>query len=136
MRTSSKHGSASLGTRAARGFSEPSRLASKPFLRFYFSESLRRKTLSTLTTLEHALDATAHRDALADVVVELTHSGMDYYFMRPLKLAKAGFIVQKSAHLGLAGVLQVMASATRNVIGRMDRPQLLSVCGFIRKLMH
>ena len=136
MRTSSKHGSASLGTRAARVSSEPSRLASKPFLRFYFSESLRRKTLSTLTTLEHAPDATAHRDALADVVVELTHSGMDYYFMRPLKLAKAGFIVQKSAHLGLAGVLQVMASATRNVIGRMNRFQLLSVCGFIRKLMH
>ena len=136
MRGSSKRCSASQGTRAARVSSETSRLASKPFLRFYFSESLRRKTLSTLTTLEHAPDATAHRDALADVVVELTHSGMDYYFMRPLKLAKAGFIVQKSAHLGLAGVLQVMASATRNVIGRMDRPQLLSVCGFIRKLMH
>jgi hypothetical protein len=116
--------------------SKPSRLSSKPFLRFYFSEGLRKKTLSALSALEHAQDATAHRGALADVVVELTNSGMDYYFMRPLKLAKAGFIVQQSANLGLTAVLQVMGSAIRNVIGRMERPQLLSVSGSIRQLMR
>ena len=88
-----------------------------------------------LGTLEQAQDVTAHRDALADVVVELTNSGMDFYFMKPLKLAKAGFIVQQSANLGLAGAQQVMGSVIRNIIGRMDGPQLLSVCGSIRQLM-
>jgi len=67
--------------------------------------------------------------------VELTNSGLDYYFMKPLKLAKAGFIVQQSANLGLAGAQQVMGSVIRNIIGRMDRPQLLSVRGSIRQLM-
>jgi hypothetical protein len=28
---------------------------------------------------------------LADIIVELTDSGTEYYFLRPLKLAKAGF---------------------------------------------
>jgi hypothetical protein len=60
---------------------------------------------------------------------------MDYYFMKPLKLAKVGFIVQQSANLGLAGAQQVMGSVIRNIIGRMDQPQLLSVCGSIRQLM-
>ena len=78
---------------------------------------------------------TAHRGALADVVVELTNNGMDYYFMKPLKLAKAGFIVQQSADLGLAGALRVMGSVIRNIITRMDGPQLLSVCGSIRQFM-
>ena len=55
--------------------------------------------------------------------------------MKPLKLAKAGFIVQQSANLGLAGAQQVMGSVIRNIIGRMDRPQLLSVRGSIRQLM-
>jgi len=60
---------------------------------------------------------------------------MDYYFMQPLKLAKTGFIVEQSANLGLAGARQVMGSVIRNIVGRMDRPQLLSVCGYIRQLM-
>lgn len=109
--------------------------ASKPFLRFYHSEALRKKTLTLLGTIEKARDATTHRDALSNLVIELTDSGMDYYFIRPLKLAKPGFLVEQSAKLGLAGVQQVMGSVVRKIIGRMDGPQLLSVCGSIRQLM-
>lgn len=108
---------------------------SKPFLRFYHSEALRKKTLTLLGTIEGARDATTHRDALSNLVIELTDSGMDYYFIRPLKLAKPGFLVEQSAKLGLAGVQQVMGSVVRKIIGRMDGPQLLSVCGSIRQLM-
>ena len=42
------------------------------------------------TTLEKAKDRKQHRSALADIVVELTDSGMDYYFLRPLKVGKVG----------------------------------------------
>lgn len=88
-----------------------------------------------LGTVEKARDAAAHRDALADVVVELTSSGLDFYFMKPLRLAKAGFILEQSASLGMTGVQQVMASVIRQIIGRMEGPQLLSVCCSIRQLM-
>jgi len=64
------------------------------------------------------------------------NSGMDYYFMKPLKLAKAGFISEQSASLGMTGVQQVMGSVIRQIIGRMESPQLLSVCSSIRRLMH
>jgi hypothetical protein len=107
----------------------------KAFLRFYHSAALRRKTLSLLSTLEQAPNAIMHREDLADLVLELTKSGMDCYFMGPLKLAKPGFIVEQSASLGMAGVQQVMGSVVRQVIGRMDGPQLISVCGSIRQLM-
>jgi hypothetical protein len=107
----------------------------KPFLRFYHSEALRKKTLSLLSAVEQAQDATTCRDALSNLVVELTNSGMDYYFMKPLKLTKPGFVVEQSASLGLAGVQQVMGSVVRQIIGRMDGPQLISVCGSIRQLM-
>ena len=107
----------------------------KPFLRFYHSAGLRKKTLSVLSALERTQDAAEHREALADIVVELTNSGMDYYFMKPLKLVKAGFIVEQSANLGLVGAQQVMGSVIHNIMGRMDRRQLLFVCGYIRQLM-
>jgi hypothetical protein len=129
-RTSPADGKRSAGASPAR--SGPS---AKPFLRFYHSEGLRKKTLAVLGAIEQAEDATAHRDALADLVVELTNSGMDTYFMKPLKLAKAGFIVQQGANLGMAGAQQIMGSVIRNIIGRMDGPQLLSVCGSIRQFM-
>jgi hypothetical protein len=88
-----------------------------------------------LASLEQSPGSTEHRDALADVVVELTNNGLDYCFMRPLELAKVGFLVRQSANLGLAGAQQVMGSVIRNIIGRMDPPQLLSVCSSIREMM-
>jgi hypothetical protein len=136
MVLSSKRRSPSQGKRPSRQASERPESPSKPFLRFYHSEGLRKKTLSVLGDLEQAQEATAHRDALADVVVELMKSGLDAYFMKPLKLAKAGFIVEQSANLGLAGAQQVMGSVIRNIIGRMGGSQLLSVCGSIRQFMH
>ena len=108
----------------------------QPFLRFYHSESLRAKTLAVLTTLEKAKDSTRYRDSLADIVVQLTDSGMEYYFLRPLKLAKAGFFVQQSANLGMAATTGVLASVIRNIIGGMASPQLLAVCSYIRQLME
>ena len=108
----------------------------KPFLRFYHSEALRAKTLSVLSAIEQAKDPKQHRSALADIVVELTASGMDYFFLRPLKIAKAGFFTEQSANLGLATTTRVMASVIRNIIGGMDKPQILSVCGYIRGLME
>ena len=115
---------------------KPPASSSRPFLRFYYSEGLHKKTLSVLGRIEKADDATAHRDALADVVVELTNSGLDFYFLKPLAQAKAGFILEKAASVGMAAAQQVMASVIRQIIGRMEGPQLLSVCGSIRQLMR
>jgi hypothetical protein len=108
----------------------------EPFLRFYHSSRLRAETLAVLRTLEQARDCTQHHEALSDVVVALTESGMEYYFLRPLKLAKVGFVVEQSAQLGMKGALRVQASIVRNIIGRMDGPQLLAICGHIRNLME
>ena len=107
----------------------------KPFLRFYHSADLRKKTLAVLALIEGAPDATAHRGALADIAIELMKSGFDGYFLAPLKKAKAGFLIEQSANVGLMGAQQVVGSVTRNIIGRMDAPQLLSVCGSIRAFM-
>jgi hypothetical protein len=106
-----------------------------PSLRFYHSQSLRTKTLAVLTALEKAKDRKQHRGALAEIVVELTDAGMEYYFLRPLKVAKAGFFVEQSASLGIATTTGVLASVMRSIIGGMDDDQLLSVCSYIRQLM-
>jgi hypothetical protein len=77
-----------------------------------------------------------HRGALATIAVELTSSGLDYYFIKPLKVANAGFVVEQSASLGMTGVQQLMGSVIRNIIGRMDGPQLRSVGKSLRQFMQ
>lgn len=132
MTTQAKAHAAARTKRPAEAAEPPS----KPFLRFYHSERLRTKTLAVLDAIEQAEDASAHSKALADVAVELMGSAMDYFFLGPLKLAKVGFIVEQSASLGMAGTQQVMGSVIRNIIGRMDTAQLVSVCGSIRRFMR
>jgi hypothetical protein len=106
-----------------------------PYLRFYHSESLRTKTLSVLDALETAEDATSQRDALAALVLELTETGLVYYFVKPVQVAKVGFMAEQSTKLGIAGILRVMGPVTRRVIGGMGEHQLVSVSRHIRHLM-
>ncbi len=109
--------------------------AAKPFLRFHHSAALRAKTLKVLETVENADKPTEHSGRLTDLVLELTEAGMDQFFLQSLKATKANFVVQQSASLGLSGVQKVMGTVIRNIIGRMDDKQLLSVCGSIRQFM-
>jgi hypothetical protein len=136
MATPSRRAPAAKAARAAKPTSAPPSLDGKPFLRFHHSEALRKKTLAVIDAAERAEDPVAQRDALASLVVELTNSGLDYYFIKQLKLARPGFLVEQSASLGMAGTQQVMGTVIRQVIGRMDGPQLISVCGSIRQLMR
>ena len=135
MRASSKERSNPAKPRTNPLAKKTSSSAGKPFLRFYYSEVLRAKTLAVLSTVEKAKDKTEHRDALSGIVAELTDSGMEYYFLRPLKIAKSGFLTEQSARLGMSATTSVLGSVVRNIIGRMDAPQLLSVCSYIRQLM-
>jgi hypothetical protein len=91
--------------------------------------------MAVLLAVENADAATAYSGHLSELVLELTSSGLDQYFLQPLKATKVNFVVQQSATLGMSGVQKVMGTVVRNVLGRMDDRQLLSVCGSIRKFM-
>ncbi len=110
--------------------------AALPFLRFHHSEELRARTLAVLAKVEHAPDPVRHREALADVAVALADAGIDCFFMQSLKRANVGFIIQTSATVGMAGGMQVIGTVIRNIIERMNGPQLISVCASLRQFMR
>ena len=86
--------------------------------------------------LEHSEDPMQYRNELGNLVVELTNAGMDYFFIKPIELAKVGFITQQSANLGVAAQRRVISPIIRRIIGGMDKNQLLIICSYIRQLMH
>jgi hypothetical protein len=105
-----------------------------PSLRFHHSEALQARMLEVLDALEGAGNPEEHRDALADLVAELTESGMDYYYLRALRLADSGYVAQQSARLGMSGAVKMISSVSRRFIMNMDRDQLLTVAAHIRGL--
>ena len=114
----------------------PVKAPAQPFIRIYHSESLHERTVTILATLEDAEDRTQYRGQLADMIVELTSAGMNYCFLRPLRLAKVGYLVEQSANLGMAGTMRILGSVVHSMIGRMDDDQLLTVCSYMRQLMQ
>jgi hypothetical protein len=89
-----------------------------------------------LHALETADDATSQKEALAELVLELSEAGLAYYFLKPVRAAKVGFMAEQSTTLGLNGILQVMGPVARRVIGGMAPHQLLAVSKHIRHLME
>ena len=122
-------------TTRARQAAEPDQEA-LPSLRFFHSEALRAKTLAVLDGLETGGDPTTQREALAAVVVELTETGLEYYFVKPVKAAEVGFMAEQSTKLGISSILRVMAPVTRRIIGGMDAAQLRVVAAHLRHLMQ
>ena len=109
--------------------------AARPFTRFHHSKELRTNSIEVLETVENAEYPSEHSAQLIKLILELTDCGLDQFFLQSLKATKANFVVQQSAALGLSGVQKVMGTVIRNIIGRMDDRQLLSVCGSIRQFM-
>jgi hypothetical protein len=99
-----------------------------PSLRFCYSEDLHLKTITLLDAMEQATDPIKHRQALGELVVELTSAGLDYYFLKPLDLARSGFLSRQSASFGISSVARIMGPFIRSTIGGMDKAQLLVGC--------
>jgi len=112
------------------------RKSPKPSLRFQYSKKLHTKTLKLLDALDETEDPTEYRGALGDLVVELTDTGLNYYFLKPLQQAEVGFVVHQSASLGISGALRMMSSVSRTIIGRLNKNQLLTIGDYIRQLMR
>jgi hypothetical protein len=129
---------AAKATRPARstvkGKPSPESTTAEPSLRFHHSKALRAKTLAVLAALEATPDHAKHRPALADLVAELTEAGMDYYYMRTLRVAQVGFVGEQSARLGISGAAKLISSVSRKYIMGMNQDQLLIVARHIREL--
>lgn len=106
----------------------------KPSVRFFCSAGLRRRTDAVLAGIDSDDDATRHAGALSSVVVELTETGLDYYFLRPLRDAKFGFVARQTASLGMSGALRVMSPIIGRVLAGANTKQLRGVAQHIRHL--
>jgi hypothetical protein len=107
---------------------------SAPSLRFHVSQELWARTLALLDALEAAPGRAGHREALADLAAEFTDVGLDYYYLKALKKAEVGFVVEQSARLSLSGASKLISTVSRKFIVRLNDDQLRVVARHIREM--
>jgi hypothetical protein len=109
--------------------------ASPTSLRFTLPASLRTRTLKVLAKIDGDPDPVRYTEDLCALVLALTESGMDFYFLRAVHDAKLGFVARQTASLGVSGAVRVMSPIVRSVLAGADAAQLKAVSKHIRKLM-
>lgn len=108
--------------------------AAKPSMRFYHSAALRTRTEKLLAAIEQDGDPTGHARTLADLVVDLSEAGMEYYFLKPIRQAKLGVVAQKTAEFGTSGALRIMSPIVRTVLHGATAAQLRVIAEHMRHL--
>lgn len=108
---------------------------SKPSIRFFHSAPLRARTNKVLAAIARDEDPTRHAGDLSSLVVDLTSAGLDYYFLRPLKQAKIGFVAQQTARFGMGGAMRMMSPVIRTILAGANATQLRVIGRHISHLM-
>jgi len=120
---------------ARRAAPPPEPRASEPGLRFVYGRELDERAVALLDAIERAPDPARHREAFGELVLALTDAGLTHYFLRPLEVANAGFVVRQSANLGLAGARNLLAPILRGALSRLEPEQLRTIAGYVRGMM-
>ncbi len=108
-----------------------------PGARFAFAvpPELAARTAAVVEKLRADDDRKQHLPELVKVVLELTETGLHYYFLYPLELAKVGLISRSAAKVGIAAAGKGIPVIVRRVVGSMSDDQLLAVADFLDRMM-
>ncbi len=72
---------------------------------------------------------------LIDLVIDLTHTGLTYFFLHPLELVGVGTIRRKGVEVALGTAGRVLPSVVRSTVGSMSVDQLLQIADFIEAMV-
>lgn len=76
----------------------------------------------------------SHIDELFELIMALTESGIDFFFMEPLRRLRAGPVMMKVAQVGLSSTVKGIRMVIRNVLRKMDLKQIEPILEFIEEI--
>lgn len=68
---------------------------------------------------------------LVEVIVALTETGLDYFFIHPLQLAEVGTVSLATARIGVGAARTGIPRLVRRVVGSMDDEERLAIADFL-----
>lgn len=79
--------------------------------------------------------ATKHVDELFELIMALTESGLNFYFLEPLLRIQAGSMVTKVANMGISSVRKGMKLVVHKALKKLSDEQLIALTTFVEEVL-
>ena len=98
---------------------------------------LRTRALYTVSELKGRGKADKQAiDQLYELIVELTESGLDFFFLEPLRRLNAGSMMMGMAKMGISSMLKGSKMVIHKVLKKLDDRSLAAILDFIEEIIH
>ena len=100
-------------------------------------DELRTRALYTVSELTGRGKADKQAiDQLYELIVELTESGLDFFFLEPLRRLNAGSMMMGMAKMGISSMLKGSKMVIHKVLKKLDDRSLAAILDFIEEIIH
>ncbi|ABM19456.1 hypothetical protein [Marinobacter nauticus] len=100
-------------------------------------DELRTRALYTVSELKDRGKADKQAiDQLYELIVELTESGLDFFFLEPLRRLNAGSMMMGMAKMGISSMLKGSKMVIHKVLKKLDDRSLAAILDFIEEIIH
>lgn len=96
------------------------------------------KTRALYTVSELRARGKADKEAIDELyalIVELTESGLDFFFLEPLRRLKAGTMMMSMARMGIGSMLKGSKMVIHKVLKKLDDRSLANILDFIEEII-
>jgi hypothetical protein len=102
---------------------------------FEISEGQYDRVLETVAALRANPGDQAVVDNLIHLVLDLTDTGLGYFFVYPLELAGVGTLRRKGVEVAIGTAGRVLPSVVRSTISSMSESQLVKIADFMERMV-
>jgi len=100
-------------------------------------DELRTRALYTVSELKGRGKADKEAiDKLYNLIVELTETGLNFFFLEPLRRLQAGSMVMGMAKMGTGSMLKGSKMVVHKVLKKLDDQSLPAILDFIEEIIH
>lgn len=100
------------------------------------SDELKSRALETVNELRERDTADKEAiDKLYNLIVELTESGLDFFFLEPLRRLRAGNMMMSMARMGIGSMLKGSKMVVHKVLKKLDDRSLKDILDFIEEII-
>lgn len=101
------------------------------------SDELRTRAIYTVGELKDRGKADKEAiDKLYNLIIELTESGLDFFFLEPLRRLRASNMMMGMAKMGIGSMLKGSKMVVHKVLKKLDDRSLASILDFIEEIIH
>ncbi len=100
-------------------------------------DELRSRALYTVAELRNRGKADKQAiDQLFELIVEMTDSGLDFFFLEPLRRLNASSMLMGMARVGISSMLKGSKMVVHKVLKKLDDRSLAAILDFIEEIIH